>query len=145
MPGRAASAYDRGVVVVNRVARALVLLALVWSLGSVLAAVNWHSNWTETLRSGHGGTEAALHYQERWQHYVDMTLIGVVVTVLALALALWPLLRAAGDRALRDADGADGAGGADGPAGRRIDLRGAAGFGGGSEEVRRHADHRDGR
>ncbi|TNM59934.1 hypothetical protein FHN55_19180 [Streptomyces sp. NP160] len=123
-------------VVVNRVARAVVLLALVWSLGSLLAAVNWHSNFTALQGSGDSGSEFVLHAQERWQHWVDMTLIGVVVAVLALVGALWPLVRAVGQRAERGAE--DHAGSA-----TEIDLRGRDGFGGGSEEVRRQAEKRD--
>jgi hypothetical protein len=130
------------VVAVNRVARVLVLLALVWSLGSLLAAVNWHSSWTALQRGGDGESELVLHAQERWQHWVDMTLVGVVVTVLGLVGALWPLVRAAGERAQRRA-AADAPARAEAGRPTEIDLRGASGFGGASEEVRRHAEQRD--
>lgn len=112
-------------MVINRLARAVVLMALAWSLGSLAAAVNWHGNWMTFVRLGDGDTDIALHAQERWQHWVDMTLVGVVVVVVALVAALWPLVRAAGDRARERAVAEHG----------RSD-----GFGGGSEELRRHAD-----
>lgn len=130
---------------VNRVARVVVLLALLWSLGSLLAAVNWHSIWLGQQRID-SGSDVALHAQERWQHWVDMTLLGVVAAVLALAGALWPLVRAAGERAARRAAAADGstASPAASPAASTdIDLRGGTGFGGGSAEGRRHAEQRD--
>ncbi|MGQ7297518.1 hypothetical protein [Quadrisphaera sp. KR29] len=117
-------------VTVSRAVRAGLLAALVWSLGSLLAAVNWHGNWMSFVRSGNGEGPVALHAQERWQHWVDMTLAGVLVAVLCLALALWPLLRAAGERAR---GGTEGDRGAITP----------GGFGGGSEELRRYAEGRD--
>lgn len=129
-------------VAVNRLARVLVVLALAWSLGSLLAAVNWHSSWTALQRSGGGESELVLHAQERWQHWVDMTLVGVVVTVVGLVGALWPLVRAAGERARRQTETGAGAG-AGAERAQEIDLRSDAGFGGASEEVRRHAEQRD--
>lgn len=123
-------------VAINRVARVVLVLALAWSLVALLAAVNWHANWTTLQRAGGGGSDVAVHAQERWQLWVDLTLVGVVVAVLALVGAIWPLVRSASALALqRDEVDAD----------LEIDLRGAAGFGGGSEEVRRHADERDAR
>lgn len=127
-------------VAVNRLARVLVVLALAWSLGSLLAAVNWHSSWTALQRSGGGESELVLHAQERWQHWVDMTLVGVVVTVVGLVGALWPLVRAAGERARRQTETETEAGT---ERVEEIDLRSDAGFGGASEEVRRHAEQRD--
>ncbi|TXR56946.1 hypothetical protein [Quadrisphaera setariae] len=123
-------------VAINRVARVVLVLALLWSLVALLAAVNWHVNWTTLQRAGGGGSDFAVHAQERWQLWVDLTLVGVVVAVLALVGAVWPLVRSAGALAQRRGE-AD--------ADLEIDLRGPAGFGGGSEEVRRHAGESDAR
>lgn len=85
---------------IGRAARLVVLGALLWSLGCLAAAVNWHSWWRKAVAGGGADSYLAVQAQERWQFWVDMTLVGVVVTVLGLALAVWQVVRAAGDLGL---------------------------------------------
>ncbi|PWJ47204.1 hypothetical protein SAMN06264364_14018 [Quadrisphaera granulorum] len=114
-------------IALNRAARVVLLLAVLWSGGSFAAALNWHRNWQIFAQGASATGPVAVNAQERWQHWIDMTLLGVVVAVVALIVALWPLVLAASAHAVRDAEGRGG----------------HAGFGGGSEEGRQSTEPRD--
>ncbi len=82
-------------VLVSWVARFVVLAALLWSLVCLVAAVNAHSNWTVLVGVGGAGSPPAVEAQERWQHWVDLTLFGVLAAVAGLVVVFWQVLRVA--------------------------------------------------
>lgn len=87
--------YPSRVVVISRVARFVVLGALLWSAVCLVAAVNAHANWMVYVSAGVTDQEDAVEAQARWQHWVDLTLFGVLATVAGLAVVFWQVLRVA--------------------------------------------------
>jgi len=83
------------VVVISRVARFVVLGALLWSLVCLVAAVNAHANWMVYVSAGVTDQPDAVEAQVRWQHWVDLTLFGVLAAVAGLAVVFWQVLRVA--------------------------------------------------
>lgn len=82
-------------VLISRVARFVVLGALVWSFVCLVAAVNAHANWSVYVRGGAADTDDAVEAQVRWQYWVDLTLFGVLAAVAGLVVVFWQVLRVA--------------------------------------------------
>lgn len=82
-------------VLISRVARFVVLGALLWSLVCLVAAVNAHANWSVYVSAGVTDQPDAVEAQARWQHWVDLTLFGVLAAVAGLVVVFWHVLRVA--------------------------------------------------
>ena len=71
---------------IERAASSVVVVGLLTAIVSAAAAWNWHSIWRAFALRGDAARAVALQAQDRWQHWVGLCLVSLVVAVAARVL-----------------------------------------------------------